>query len=113
MELGWEGELASALFDKLMGAVLARIESKSLNHEGHEGTRRNQPSISSLCVNEETSKKKIKRFSADKILKLQGKSFPQARDVHPTLTEKIHSYRIAASERPIRSMVKGHDESTR
>jgi hypothetical protein len=48
----------------------------------------------------------------DKILKLQGKSFPQARDVHPTLTEKIHSYRIAASERPIRSMVKGDDEST-
>jgi hypothetical protein len=41
------------------------------------------------------------------------KSFPQARNVHPTLTEKIHSYRIAASERPIRSVVKGHDESTR
>jgi hypothetical protein len=32
-------------------------------------------------------------FLGDKILKLQGKSFPQARDVHPTLTEKIHSYR--------------------
>jgi hypothetical protein len=42
-----------------------------------------------------------------------GESFPQAKFGHSTLTEKIHSYRIAASEGPIRSMVKGHDESTR
>jgi hypothetical protein len=63
-------------------------------------------------MNEETSKKKSRVFG-DKILKLQGKNLPQARDVHPSLPEKIHSYRIAASERPIRSMVKGHDESTR
>jgi hypothetical protein len=62
---------------------------------------------------EETHKKNYHAFLRDKILKLQGKSFPQAMDVHPILTEKIHSYRIAASERPIRSMVKGDDESTR
>lgn len=29
------------------------------------------------------------------------KRFPQAKFGHPTLTEKIHSYRIAASEAPI------------
>ena len=62
-------------------------------------------------MNEETNKKNYHAVLRDKILKLQGKSFAQAKDVHPTLTEKIHSYRIAASERPIRSMVKGHDES--
>ena len=28
---------------------------------------------------------------------LKGESFPQAANVHPTLTEKIHSYRIATS----------------
>jgi hypothetical protein len=64
-------------------------------------------------VSDETHEKIYHAFLRDKILKLQRKSFPQARDVHPTLTEKIHSYRIAASERPIRSMVKGDDESTR
>jgi len=42
-----------------------------------------------------------------------GESFPQAMFGHSTLTEKIHSYRIAASARPKCSMVKGHDESTR
>jgi hypothetical protein len=47
-------------------------------------------------VNEETNKKNYQALLRDKILKLQGKSFAQARDVHPTLTEKIHSYRIAA-----------------
>jgi hypothetical protein len=57
-------------------------------------------------VNEETDKENYHAFLRDKILKLQGKSFPQARDVHPTLTVKFYSYRIAASERPKRSMVK-------
>jgi hypothetical protein len=42
-----------------------------------------------------------------------GERFPQVAIVHPTLTEKIHSYRIATSEGPKCSMVKGHDESTR
>jgi len=40
-------------------------------------------------------------------------TFPQGKFGHPTLTEKIHSYRIAASERPECSMVRSHDESTR
>ena len=66
-----------------------------------------------LRANGRNDEKNLGPCAHDKILKLQGKSFPQARDVHSTLTEKIHSYRIAASEGPIRSMVKGHDESTR
>jgi hypothetical protein len=37
------------------------------------------------------------------------KRFPQAKFGHPTLTEKIHSDRIAASEGPECSMVKSHD----
>ena len=64
-------------------------------------------------MNEETDKENYHAFLRDKILKLQGKSFPQVRDVHPTLTVKIHSHRIAAYERPKRSRVKGHDGSTR
>ena len=47
------------------------------------------------------------------VMNRKGKQFPQAGDVHSTLTEKIHSLRIAASEGQIRSMVQGHDESIR
>ena len=39
-----------------------------------------------------------------------GKSFPQASLVNVTLTEKIHSYRIAASEGPICSKGRQQDE---
>jgi hypothetical protein len=31
----------------------------------------------------------------------KGRSFPQVGLVYPTLTEKIHSYRIAATKRPL------------
>jgi hypothetical protein len=41
--------------------------------------------------------------------RIRPKRFPQANFGHPTLTEKIHSYRIAASEGPECSMVKRHD----
>jgi hypothetical protein len=54
-----------------------------------------------------------KKILGGKAMSRKGKRFPQAGDVQSTLTEKIHSLRIAASEGPIRSMVQGHDESTR
>ena len=54
-----------------------------------------------------------KNILCGKTLRGKEKKFPQAGYVHSTLTEKIHSLRIAASEGPIRSMVEGHDESTR
>ena len=44
---------------------------------------------------------------------VKGGSFPQARFGHSTLTEKIHSYRIAAKYRPPRSRDENHDEQFR
>ena len=87
---GGEGELESALFDKLRG-----IKDSP---QGHGGAQRKLHQHWGKTRESETNKKNYHAFLRDKILKLQGKSFPQARDVHPTLTEKIHSYRIAASE---------------
>ena len=53
-----------------------------------------------------------KNILCGKTLRRKEKKFPQAGYVHSTLTEKIHSLRIGASEGPIRSMVQGHDEAT-
>jgi hypothetical protein len=55
----------------------------------------------------------IEKNFARQIAELKREKFPQAENVHSSLTEKIHRLRIAASEGPIRSMVQGHDESTR
>jgi len=44
---------------------------------------------------------------------VKGGSFPQASFGHSTLTEKIHSYRIAAKYRPLRSRNESYDEQFR
>jgi hypothetical protein len=54
-----------------------------------------------------------KKIFGGNLMRGKEKGFPQVKDVQSTLTEKIHRRRIAASEGPIRSMVQGHDESTR
>jgi hypothetical protein len=54
-----------------------------------------------------------KKILGGKVMRGKGKGFPQAGNVQSALTEKIHRLRIAASEGLIRSMVQGHDESTR
>lgn len=58
---------------------------------------------------------KVKIFSDGQLVCGKGrtrrKRFPQSKFGHSTLTEKIHSYRIAASEGLKRSMVNDHDEA--
>ena len=51
----------------------------------------------------------VKNILCGKTRRGKEKKFPQAGNVQSTLTEKIHSLRIAASEGPICSMVQGHD----
>ena len=103
------GESESALFGELSGDLTTEGTEE---HKGDRGVDSAQATHGKMRYGR-NEQEKNHAFLRDKILKVQGKSFPQARDVQSTLTEKIHSYRIAASEGPIRSMVKGHDESTR